>query len=74
MADLQFLRILCSFVSAIKGCNDGIVLTKRALKSNEPFEVKIDKMIAKWAGSIEIGITTHSPDNFEFPSTMTNIR
>lgn len=54
--------------------NYGVVLTNRPLKPNELFEVRIDKMIDKWAGSIEIGVTTHSPTSLEFPSTMTNVR
>ncbi len=31
-------------------------------------------MVDKWAGSIEIGVTTHSPLELDFPSTMTNLR
>jgi neuralized-like protein 4 len=31
-------------------------------------------MIDKWAGSVEIGVTLHSAEELEFPSTMTNIR
>ena len=31
-------------------------------------------MVSKWAGSIEIGVTTHSPPDLDFPSTMTNVR
>uniref|UniRef100_A0A0L8HEA4 NHR domain-containing protein n=1 Tax=Octopus bimaculoides TaxID=37653 RepID=A0A0L8HEA4_OCTBM len=54
--------------------NYGVVLTNRPLKPNELFEVRIDKMIDKWAGSIEIGVTTHSPTSLEFPPTMTNVR
>ena len=30
--------------------------------------------MTKWAGSIEIGVTTHAPSDLEFPSTMTNVR
>ena len=54
--------------------NFGVVLTNRPLKANEIFEVRLDKMVTKWAGSIEIGVTTHAPNDLEFPSTMTNIR
>jgi neuralized-like protein 4 len=54
--------------------NNGVVLTNRPLKSNELFEVRLDKMVAKWAGSIEIGVTTHNPTELEYPSTMTNVR
>ena len=37
-------------------------------------QVRLDKLIDKWAGSVEIGVTTHSPTELDFPSTMTNIR
>ena len=36
-------------------------------------QVRLDKMVTKWAGSIEIGVTTHAPSDLEFPSTMTNV-
>lgn len=52
----------------------GVVLTHRPLKLNEPFEIRLDKIVSKWAGSIEIGVTSHSPNDLEFPSTMTNVR
>jgi hypothetical protein len=35
--------------------NFGVVLTNRPLKTNEIFEVRLDKMCKKWAGSIELG-------------------
>lgn len=38
------------------------------------FEVRLDRVVTKWAGSIEIGITTHSPMELEFPFTMTNVK
>lgn len=28
----------------------------------------------KWAGTIEIGVTMHSAEELNFPSTMTNVR
>lgn len=36
--------------------------------------MRIDKMVDKWAGSIEIGVTTHNPAYLQLPSTMTNLR
>ena len=54
--------------------NNGVVLTNRPLKLSELFEVRLDKMVTKWAGSIEIGVTTHNPTELEYPSTMTNVR
>ena len=37
-------------------------------------QVNLDKLVDKWAGSIEIGVTTNTPNELEFPSTMTNVR
>ena len=37
-------------------------------------QIRIDKLIDKWSGSIEIGVTTHDPEALEFPATMTNLR
>ncbi|CAG5120309.1 unnamed protein product, partial [Candidula unifasciata] len=54
--------------------NNGVILTNRPLRPNEVFEVRLDKLVDKWAGSIEIGLTTHQPTDLDFPSTMTNIR
>lgn len=54
--------------------NNAVVLTSRSLHVNELFEIRLEKVVGKWAGSIEIGVTTHSPDLLEFPFTMTNVR
>ncbi|KAL0277171.1 UNVERIFIED_CONTAM: hypothetical protein PYX00_004538 [Menopon gallinae] len=60
--------------NAMDDFNNGVALTNRPLKPNELFEIRLDKMVTKWAGSIEIGVTTHSPNELEYPSTMTNVR
>jgi neuralized-like protein 4 len=60
--------------SAIDDFNNGVVVTNRPLRPNEMFEVRLDTMVDKWAGSVEIGVTMHSPTELEFPSTMTNLR
>ena len=49
-------------------------MTARHLYPEEMFEVRLDRMVDKWAGSIEIGVTTHTPLDLDFPSTMTNMR
>lgn len=66
-------RRRCSH-SATDDFNHGVVLSSRPLRSNEVFQVRIDKMVDKWAGSIEIGVTTHNPAYLQLPSTMTNLR
>ena len=58
---------------AMEEFNNAVVLTNRLLKPNELFEVHIDKQVEKWAGSLEIGVTMHSPEDLELPSTMTNV-
>ena len=35
--------------------------------------MRIDRKVDKWAGSLEIGVTTHAPEALDFPSTMTNV-
>ncbi|KAK0040385.1 neuralized-like protein 4 [Biomphalaria pfeifferi] len=60
--------------NATEDFNNGVILTNRILRPNEIFEVRLDKLVDKWAGSIEIGLTTHKPTELDFPSTMTNIR
>jgi len=60
--------------SAVDDFNNAVVLTSRPLHPREMFEIRLDKMVDKWAGSIEIGVTSHSPLDIEFPATMTNIR
>ena len=54
--------------------NNAVVLTSRHLDANELLEVRVDKHLTKWAGSLEIGVTTHDPETLEFPSTMTNVQ
>ncbi len=54
--------------------NHGVVLTSRTLRPDELFEVVLDKVVLKWAGSIEIGVTTQRPEELDFPATMTNVR
>lgn len=54
--------------------NNGVVLTRRPLRANEMFQVRLERVVTKWAGSIEVGVTTHAPAELEFPFTMTNVR
>lgn len=44
-------------------------MTHRPLKDNELFEIRIDKLVDKWSGSIEVGVTTHNPTALHFPAT-----
>ncbi|XP_038642637.1 neuralized-like protein 4 [Scyliorhinus canicula] len=53
--------------------NDAIVISSRALREGEMFEILIQKMVDRWSGSIEAGVTAIRPEDLEFPSTMTDI-
>ena len=54
--------------------NNGVVMTHRPIKDNELFEIRLDRLVDKWSGSIEVGLTTHNPAQLDFPATMTNLR
>ena len=54
--------------------NNGVVMTHRPVKDNELFEIRLDRLVDKWSGSIEVGLTTHNPSGLEIPATMTNLR
>lgn len=64
--------LLCS-CRKLSEFNHAVVLTNLPIKDNQLFEIELIKLTARWAGSIEIGFTTHSPDRLEFPATMTNM-
>lgn len=64
----------CLRPNAAEDFNNGVVLTRRPLKPNEIFQVRLERIEKKWAGSIEIGVTTHNALDLEFPFTMTNVR
>ena len=71
---LVFRLFYCSFhFRANEEFNNAVVITSRCLKPNELLEVRVDIQVTKWAGSLEIGVTTHNPETLKFPSTMTNI-
>src|SRR6218665_3831529 len=72
--EVNLILFQISLISAMDDFNNAVVITQRVLRPGEMFEVVIDRMVDKWAGSIEIGVTTHSPLELEFPSTMTNVR
>ncbi|TRZ05450.1 hypothetical protein HGM15179_021657, partial [Zosterops borbonicus] len=44
-----------------------------ALRDGELFEIVIQKMVDRWSGSIEAGVTAIRPEDLEFPNTMTDI-
>ena len=53
--------------------NDAVVMSSRPLRDGEAFEVVIERMVERWSGAIEVGVTTVRPEDLDFPSTMTDI-
>ena len=77
MFSIEFLLILSRSAERrrpLDEFNNGVVMTHRPLKDNELFEIRIDRLVDKWSGSIEVGVTTHCPSALQFPATMTNLR
>lgn len=59
----------CSICSAFEYFS-GVVMTNRTLRTNELFQVRLDLVIPKWAGSIEIGVTQHTATGLKLPFKM----
>ena len=56
--------------------NHGLVFSNTPLCDNQIFEVKLDKKVNSWSGSIEVGVTACDPDSLEspLPSSATELR
>ena len=59
--------------SALQHFNHGVVLTSQPLQVDELFEVRLDRKVPKWDGSLDIAATTVSPEDMEFPWTITSM-
>ena len=60
-------------VFTCRDLGNGIVLSNRTLKDDEYFEVKLEKKLSNESKySLDIGVTTVSPEKLNFPDTMTN--
>ena len=64
---------MCFIVSALQHFNHGVVLTSQPLQVDELFEVRLDRKVPKWDGSLDIAATTVSPEDMEFPWTITSM-
>ena len=59
--------------SALHHFNHGVVLTSQPLQVDELFEVRLDSKVPKWDGSLDIAATTVSPEDMDFPWTITSL-
>ena len=54
--------------------NNGLIFSKCALKGSEIYEVRIDRKISNWSGSLSIGVTTSNPGSLEIPSSASGLK
>lgn len=53
--------------------NGAVCLTSRPLRDGELFEIEVNRVVSRWSGSLEMGVTLIEPDELEFPDTMTDV-
>ncbi|QQP38924.1 Uncharacterized protein FKW44_019642, partial [Caligus rogercresseyi] len=59
--------------NALGEFNDAIVMSNRPLRTGEHFEILIERVVERWSGSIEVGVSLIRPEDLDFPNTMTDI-
>lgn len=50
--------------------NNAVVMSDRVLKRDELIQLKVDRIITRWSGSLEIGLTTTEPAKYRIPVTL----
>lgn len=59
--------------NALGEFNAAIAISNRPLRDGELFEVVIERMVDRWSGNLELGVTSIKPEELEFPNTMTDV-
>lgn len=54
--------------------NNALIFSKCALKDSEIYEVRIDRKINNWSGSLAIGVMTSDPNSLEIPSSASGLK
>jgi len=54
--------------------NHGLIFSKQTLKEDEVFQIRVDRVINSWSGSISIGVTTTNPNNIEIPASASGLK
>ena len=52
----------------------GIVVSNRPLRTNEVFQVKVNKLNERWTSSFSIGLIGFSPDSVHLPITAVGLK
>ncbi|GBP94839.1 Neuralized-like protein 4 [Eumeta japonica] len=64
-ARLSRNRLTASRATFYSEFNDAVLFSSRPLRECEMFEVRIDKMVDGWIGSLEMGVTAMRPDDMD---------
>lgn len=48
-------------------------MSSRPLATNELFEICVEKMTDHWSGSLEMGVTLITPEELNFPGTLSQL-
>ena len=62
------------FVERSFTCFLGIVVSNRPLRTNEVFQVKVNKLNERWTSSFSIGLIGFSPDSVHLPITAVGLK
>lgn len=54
--------------------NHGLIFSKLPLNENEMFEIRVDRIINSWSGSMAIGVTTANPNSIDIPSSASGLK
>lgn len=54
--------------------NHGLIFSKHTLKENEIFQIRVDRVVNSWSGSMAIGVTTANPSNIDIPSSAAGLK
>ena len=60
--------------NAVSQFDAATFMSNRPLQDNELFQLRIDNVMTRWNGSLQIGLTTESPASLEFPRSLVGMQ
>ena len=58
---------------ALQEFNNALVFSREPLQNDVVFEVRIERKVDTWSGSIEVGVTAADPATFTLPTSASNL-
>jgi neuralized-like protein 4 len=71
---ITLLNDNCTAVRSDSDFDNGLVITAEPLVNDVLFEIRIDRKVNSWSGSLEIGVVDCDPLHFEFPACSSKIQ